>query len=497
MRRLLPALGLVFFLSPLLFLVISSLSAEPEVFQAFWEFQAYDVFVHTFGYGALVALLACLFGGTWGFLCAQFDFPGRQIWLWLIPAPLAIPVYVYAFIYLGVWQSIAGHSRPTWLLVALFALASAPYAYLLSFQAFRSESTELRETSDLLNIRGFEYFRLVRWPLARPLIMAGFFVVFSEFIADFGAVQLFNIRTFSTAIYSLWSAYLSFATASLVSLILALAIVAVLFFQSRIKSFSHTSKPVSRRQPRLAWLITISAFAYTLVGFIGPVIWLITLSAQSISSATSLSDLSLGSLYNTAGLSGVFAALLTLLVSVTVFFSRRQTKLLPSLLQFGYSMPGTILAVSVTVPFFYLQRWFDDISLSVPMAVAMMFVAWAIRFLKVSWEPLAKNRLSFPQEIEEAASIHEPFFLARWHRIFLPLLKNGLLSSILFLFIEVAKELPIALLTRPLGWETLSIQVFEYTSESDWQRASVPALMIVALGCIGLAALLKERKSHA
>jgi iron(III) transport system permease protein len=34
------------------------------------------------------------------------------------------------------------------------------------------------------------------------------------------------------------------------------------------------------------------------------------------------------------------------------------------------------------------------------------------------------------------------------------------------------KELPITLMTRPFGWDTLAVRVFEMTSEGEWERAA-------------------------
>ena len=41
------------------------------------------------------------------------------------------------------------------------------------------------------------------------------------------------------------------------------------------------------------------------------------------------------------------------------------------------------------------------------------------------------------------------------------------------------KEMPITLMTRPFGWDTLAVRVFEMTAEGEWQRAALPALAIV------------------
>ena len=44
--------------------------------------------------------------------------------------------------------------------------------------------------------------------------------------------------------------------------------------------------------------------------------------------------------------------------------------------------------------------------------------------------------------------------------------------------------MPATLLLRPFGLNTLSVEVWERTSEALWQEAAVPALAIVAAGLV-------------
>jgi iron(III) transport system permease protein len=39
-------------------------------------------------------------------------------------------------------------------------------------------------------------------------------------------------------------------------------------------------------------------------------------------------------------------------------------------------------------------------------------------------------------------------------------------------------------LLRPFGWDTLAIRVFELSSEGLYDRAAIPALMMVFIGAI-------------
>ena len=50
--------------------------------------------------------------------------------------------------------------------------------------------------------------------------------------------------------------------------------------------------------------------------------------------------------------------------------------------------------------------------------------------------------------------------------------------------VDALKELPIALLLRPIGFDTISIWTYNLASESRFQQAALPALTIVAVALI-------------
>jgi iron(III) transport system permease protein len=55
------------------------------------------------------------------------------------------------------------------------------------------------------------------------------------------------------------------------------------------------------------------------------------------------------------------------------------------------------------------------------------------------------------------------------------------------------KELPITLMTRPFGWDTLAVRVFQLTTEGQWPRAALPALVIVLAGLVPVILLSRRR----
>jgi iron(III) transport system permease protein len=72
----------------------------------------------------------------------------------------------------------------------------------------------------------------------------------------------------------------------------------------------------------------------------------------------------------------------------------------------------------------------------------------------------------------------------------LPLAGAGVIAASALVAIDIFKELPITLILRPFGLETLPVWVWQATSESLWVQAAVPSLAIVSIGMVLVAALL-------
>ena len=47
-------------------------------------------------------------------------------------------------------------------------------------------------------------------------------------------------------------------------------------------------------------------------------------------------------------------------------------------------------------------------------------------------------------------------------------------------------------MTRPFGFNTLAVRVFELTSEGMWERAALPALAIVVVGFLPVYLLIRS-----
>ena len=60
--------------------------------------------------------------------------------------------------------------------------------------------------------------------------------------------------------------------------------------------------------------------------------------------------------------------------------------------------------------------------------------------------------------------------------------------------VDVMKEMPITLMMRPFGWDTLAVKIYELTSEGEWERAALPAVTLIAAGLIPVILLTRQEE---
>jgi iron(III) transport system permease protein len=154
----------------------------------------------------------------------------------------------------------------------------------------------------------------------------------------------------------------------------------------------------------------------------------------------------------------------------------------------GYAVPGTVLAVGVVTVLGSVDSAFRSLTggdgLWLQGTVLALLLGYVARFLAVAYGPVQGGFARIRPALEDAArslGLEPREILARLH---LPLLGAGVGTALLLVFVDVMKEMPITLMTRPFGWDTLAVRVFEMTAEGEWQRAALPALAIVVAGLL-------------
>ncbi|WP_376695847.1 ABC transporter permease [Wenzhouxiangella sp. EGI_FJ10305] len=503
---------------PLLMLLTSWAQPQPEIWQHLSKYLLPRLIGHTALMMVIVGIGVAVLGVGLAWLSACCEYPLRRMLDPLLVLPLAFPTYVLAFIYLGMldyagpvqtlWRDLFGSSpalleaisRPGGVLFIL-VLAFYPYVYLLARAAFLGGGLAAFEASRSLGQGPVRTFFRVSLPMARPALAAGLALALMETLADFGAVSIYGFDTFTTAIYRTWLGMFNLTAAVQLASILMLFVFLLLGVErlSRSSRVSQAERRPTGHRIRLAgargWLATALQLAVLLVAVVLPLIQLLVWAWPQM--AGLLDTRLVRVVFNTMalGFSGAMAVVLggVLLLVATNRASKRQ-QLLGEVAALGYAIPGTVLAVAIMLAFLR----FDQLTgTTLAGGMIALVLAYLIRFLRVAWGPLdsVAGRIR-PQYVEVARSLGVPRWYRLW-RVNLPLLWPGLITAFLLALVEVAKEMPATLMLRPFGWETLAVRIYELTAEGQWEMAAVPALILVLLGAIPVAVLIRSGRVRA
>jgi iron(III) transport system permease protein len=455
---------------------------------------------------ATVALVAGVGAGTLvlgtalAALVSFYDFPGRSWIEWALVLPLAMPGYVFTLFVLGAVGRDLPWIRSTAGAIAVFTLVLYPYVYLLARSAFLSQSATLLEAARGLGLsRGRAIWR-VAVPLARPALIGGVALALMEALADFGTVNLLGVQTFTNAIYKVWFGAFDREAAMQLGLMLVSITLALLalerFVRGRARYHQQLARGLAYRPRRLRGAAGLLAAVLPLVLVTAVVV--VPLGQLAVWSVDSIRDGVLPPEFGAAARNSVMLALLgaTLICAVAVVLAyglrvsrARTTAATVRVATIGYGLPGSVVAVSVFVPL----AWLDErlgVLLFAGTVVGLLF-AYLVRFLALAFQAVETSLARVPPSLDEAARGLGSDRLDVLARVHIPLMRTGLLTAALLVLTEVMKELPATMLLRPLGGDTLAVAVWQATSESLWQTAALPALMIVLVGLLPVIMLIR------
>jgi len=219
-------------------------------------------------------------------------------------------------------------------------------------------------------------------------------------------------------------------------------------------------------------LFCSSIFAIT---FIFPLGQLALWSSRNLTNNIPL-DLFLNSFY-VGFIVALAASFIALILSLGSF--RNPNKLIFNLSTIGYAIPGSVLAVALLLVF----NFYFGISITM-LGIYGLLLCLLIRFITPLIRYLDAALLNMPAETISAAMIFSTNSFRTFKKIYLPSLYTPLLFGFLIVFIEVIKEQPATLLLRPVGFDTLSSKIYNFTSEGQWELASTPSIAMIFLSLI-------------
>lgn len=507
----------VLVLVPVLSVAASVLTPSTDVWRHLWRTRLPGMLTTTVLLLLAVGVGTLAVGGGLAWLVSAYRFPGRRLFGWLLVLPLAIPAYVLGFVFLsffgytgpiqdslrqafgeGVWfpeiRSVGGAA-------IVLTMSLYPYVYLLARAAIAEQGSEGYEQARVLGQGRLRAALRVVLPLARPSLAAGLALVMMETLTDFATVLYFNVDTVSVGVFRVWKGMFDRAAAGELAALVLLFAVAALVLERALRGGRRYEQRGGGRaalEPhRLTGLRAAAATSvcalFLAIAFGIPVAQLVVWSFSGGGLVSGSAARFTGFFANSALLAGSCAVLVVaasvLATNAARFAGTRTSRGLVHLTTLGYALPGPVVAIGVLLVLTGLDRALGAAGIEVPGLVVTgsivgLVYAYFVRFLALGVNGLDASLQKVPLELTMSARSLGATPLRVLGRVHAPLSRAGMLTAILLVAIDAVKELPVVLLLRPFGFDTLSVWVWQLASESRWEAAALPALTIVVASVI-------------
>ena len=470
-----------------------------------------------------VTVLSFCFALPVAWFVACCEFPSRTVLQWALMLPLAIPPYIVAIVYTDLldfsgpiqqflrivmgWQQHSDYYFPDirtlYGAILILSLSLYPYLYLLLRGTFLGQSGGLFQAARSLGSSPLHAFLRVSLPLSRSATAVGLSLIAMEALGDFATVNYFAVNTLTTAVYDTWLELGSLTSAAKISSLMLLALVILI----TLENYSRRQQKIYQRSGAthtelrfvlrgwqkwgalsFSWLLLIAAFIFPLL-----MLFYYALSYFSESLNGTLWQYTLNSFWL-----AIIVACLALLTALIVNFYQRLSpgqfaRASIRLSSLGYALPGTVVAIAVLIPFTNIDLWLNHLLVELGYSrVGLLFsgslfilvMGYLVRFSAIAVGSIDSSLAQVSPSLDLASRSLGQSAAQTIRRVNLPLIKKGMLTAFILVFIEAMKELPTALLLRPFNFETLATYVYQFVSDELIEYAALPALLIILMGLL-------------
>ena len=453
---------------------------------ALWHYAS-----QTFVYAGGVTLLSVVIAVPAAWATVMRAFPGAKFFSWALFLPFALPPYLTGYVYSYFFDDIAMNIRGMPAAIVVTALALYPYVYLFARAAMRQQPCHIQSAARLMGHTQWSVFWRVSVPLARPAMAAGAALVLMETLNDIAVAEHYGINPFGAAVYDLWLNRGDLQASCRLAVLTMIVVVGLVVlerrgYQTQRRHLRHCDKCFDcERAPPLVGVWKVAAplllCAPLFAGFVFPLGRLLYLSIDAPSG-----------LWKSAFTGGAFGSITlalcliaVLLVAAAVFVldkringARGMFAPLAKLAQSGYALPGAILAQG----FFVLASVFSASGIIAYGGLFLLVSACAARFFLIPSGALEEGLDKVSPQLDSAARLMPQGKLPMFLRLHLPLMRPAAATAAIVLLLESFKELPMTLILRPFGFDTLSSLVYQYASDEAMTFASPSAVLMTAAG---------------
>jgi iron(III) transport system permease protein len=484
--------------------------------------------VNSFKLAFAVATIAVVVGAPLAWLVARTDMPGRAIIRPLILAAFVTPSFLGANAWIFLAAPNSGMLNQLW--TSLFhvdhgpldvyslngatfviALYSIPYTFSLVTATLELMSSELEDAATTLGSGTLRTTWQITLPLALPAILSGFVLSFLEAIELFGPPAFILIparqQVMTTQLYLFFSQFPpQIEVAAAYAMPLLLVTVVLLWVQRRIlgrrRFVTVTGKGGTRRRMPLGrWKapVTVLALVPPLLSVILPYVALLTVSLQQSWGrglfapgnltlhwyrwAVLENPVTRSAIAHSLEYGAAAATLAVVLATLVAYLVVRQLVPHASVLGFlamaPFVVPGIVLAIG------FLAAYSRPPLLLYGTAL-ILIAAYSTRFLPIAYSNGTSILRSINVDLENAARTLGAGWLRSIGEVTLPLLRRGLLSGWLLVFIPALRELSASVFLFTPHTQVITTVIFDFSDAGNYEAVSTMGvlMMVVTLAIV-------------
>ncbi|MGO4112889.1 iron ABC transporter permease [Rhizobium ruizarguesonis] len=471
--------------------------------------------------GTIISLtIGCLFA----FLLTLTDIRAKGALSFFFVLPMMIPPQVTAL----AWVQMSGPSSP--LLKALhiappmgspqplysvggiallYGVQHAPLVYLALRAGLMTLPRDGVEAARLSGATGLRVFRDIILPLSLPGIIAGAAISFVSCTGNFGIPAILGIPasifTLPTLIFTKFSAFTNrtFGDVAVLSAIIAIISIVGLMIQDRaLRGRDYRVIGLSGASAAFelgAWRFVFTPLVWTILFFMlaAPFFALIagalvpaygvpltfkTMSLHAFQEILFRQAVTRTAFINSLSLAAATAlCLLVVTVLAAYALTRRRdlaSRIVSSLIEIPYSLPGIVMAVSFILVF---AAPIPILHVSLYGTIWIILIAYFSSFFAVSLKPVVSAFHQLDPALEEAARLSGAGFFRRLADIIVPLIAPAAGASVILVFLIACNELTISALLWSAGTQTLGVAIYNLDDSGSSDLASALSVLVVLM----------------
>mgnify|MGYP000751592997 FL=1 len=511
------------FLVPVVFIFLNIFSDSSEVWLHIQTYLLQDYVVNSLIIVIFVAAFTVIIGTSLAWIVSMYEFPGVNIFKWLLILPMAIPTYVNGYIYSGLnetsgilfnvmdyyfglgpyvynlydIQNIYG-------VIFIMTISLYPYVYLLCLPAFANHSYSVFEVGKSLGLNKYQRLTKIALPIVRPAVVAGVSFVIMETLAEYATMEYFGVPTFATGIFRAWFVLGDEVSSFRLSSILLTLVFFLIYFEEMSRGkrkFDNPTNKIYERKKEVPKNKTQLVILCSLIVFFGSILQFFQIFYWISYSLDSVNILLIFELITSSASIALIGAIVIVLFTLNIAFISRVTKniftkLSIKIFSLGYAIPGVVLAVGIITPTSYMEKAISSVLDYPPENLLsgtffLLLIAYLVRFSTISIKTIDSGFNKISSSYDLLASSFGYSKLQALIKVHLPILLPTISSATILLFVDIVKELPMTLILRPFNFNTLPVHLYELAEAENLSSIGLPGLILIIICLIPVIILSK------